>query len=97
MALGEILGKDTALLEDLLNEPLYLKGADSNKKEVDLLKAELSRTKWDLEQLKRFHQVKIEFILQEVSWKLYQQDQTISALLSSQPDLSGVSKAIRLE
>ena len=48
IALGEILGKDTNIVEDLLNEPtISLFGgyvpADSNKKEVEAMKGEITR------------------------------------------------------
>ena len=49
LALGEILGKDTKVVADLLNEPVSsLYGGNAlldnyNKKETDILKSEITR------------------------------------------------------
>ena len=105
LALGEILGKDTKVVADLLNEPVSsLYGGNAlldnyNKKETDILKSEITRLQLENDQLKRLYEVKQEYILQELSLRLYQQDQTINTLLatSSPDEASGIFKSVKLE
>jgi hypothetical protein len=67
IALGEILGKDISAVEDLLNESPqghYFGGFGvADKKEIEILKFDNNRMKKELEQAKRFQDVKVEFII----------------------------------